>query len=192
MPRPYCDDVSRRSLIAFFVLTYAVAWTFFITAVAVPGLRLLFLLGVFAPAAVALWLTGQTEGGAGVRLLLRRVLPWRVGVQWYVFAVAYIAAIKLTVAVVHRVATGTWPRFGTTPWYVIVAAMVISTAFQAGEEIGWRGYALPRLAERFGFAYASVLLGIIWAFWHLPQFFMPGADTNGQSFLIFVLQVTAF
>jgi len=149
------------------------------------------LLGAFSPSLVALWLTARAEGSTGVRALLGRVLQWRVAVPWYLFAVGYIPVIKLTVALVHRVATGAWPRFGDEAWYVIPLAIAFSTPFQAGEEIGWRGYALPRLATRFGLARASILLGLIWAFWHLPQFFIREVDTYGQSFLVFVLQVTA-
>jgi len=114
-----------------------------------------------------------------------------VAAPWYLFAVGYTAAIKLAVALVHRVAIGAWPRFGNEPWYLIPAAILVSTPFQAGEEIGWRGYALPRLAARFGLTRASILLGLIWGCWHLPQFFIPEADTYGQSFFVFVLQATA-
>lgn len=104
-----------------------------------------------------------------------------------------MAAIKLTVALVHRLATGVWPRFGDTPWVLMIAATVFSTVIggQAGEEIGWRGYALPRLAARFGLGGASIVLGVIWACWHLPLFYFQGADTNGQSFVAYLLQVTA-
>jgi len=189
--------VNHRSLVKFFVLTYAVMWTFFITvaAAAIParsplGAALL-LLGTFAPSLVALWLTARAEGSAGVRALLGRIFQWRVPARWYLFAVGYIPAIKLTAALIHRLATGEWPRFGSEPWYLIPLAIAISTPFQAGEEIGWRGYALPRLAARFGLARASILLGLLWAFWHLPQFFIREADTYGQSFVVFVLQVTA-
>ena len=62
---------------------------------------------------------------------------------------------------------------------------------QAGEEVGWRGYALPRLSARYGLAPAGIILGIIWAAWHLPLFFFPNSDTLGQSFPLYVLQVTA-
>ncbi len=191
------------SLLKFFSLTYAVSWTCFITAVAlsgsfgssVPALSgfrtPLLLLGTFAPSLVALWLTESTRGRAGTHALLRRIFDWRVGARWYMFAVSYMAAIKLAVALVHRVLTGSWPRFGNEAWYVIVAAIIISTPVQAGEEIGWRGYALPRLAVRLGFARASVLLGLIWAFWHLPLFFLTGIDKYGQSFPVWALSVTA-
>jgi membrane protease YdiL (CAAX protease family) len=179
------------------VLTYALMWACFIT-VAVAGLPayaplggVLVLLGTFAPSLVALWLTSRTEGDSGVRALLGGVLKWRVAAPWYLFAIGYIPAIKLTAAVVHRLTTGAWPPFGDEPWYLILPAIAVSTPFQAGEEIGWRGYALPRLAARFGLARASILLGLIWACWHLPQFFIPEADTYGQSFFVYVLQVTA-
>jgi len=193
------------SLLKFFPITYAVTWTCFLsvmalsgsTASAVPvraGLRgLLLFIGIFAPSFVALGLTARDDGHAGVLALVRRLFQWRVGARWYVFAAGYIAAIKLTVALVHRVATGAWPRFGLEAWYLMIAATIFSTVVggQAGEEIGWRGYALPRLAGRFGLAGGSVVLGIIWACWHLPIFFLRGADLYGQSFPVYVMQVTA-
>jgi len=157
-----------------------------------PGLRaLLFLPGVFAPAVVALWLAARAEGREGTRALLERLFKWRVDVRWYVFAAGYMAAIKLAVAVVHRAAIDAWPQFGTEALYLIPFAIAVSTVVQAGEEIGWRGYALPRLAARLGLARASLVLGVVWAFWHLPLFYIAGTDTTGQSFPFYLLQVTA-
>jgi len=81
--------------------------------------------------------------------------------------------------------------FGQEAWYLMVGAILISTWVQAGEEIGWRGFALPRLTERFGLALSTLLLGVIWACWHLPLFFVKGASTFGQSFPLYLMQVTA-
>jgi hypothetical protein len=146
----------------------------------------LLMVGTFAPSLVALGMTARDDGVRGIQALLLRVLDSSVAARWYVFAVGYMAAIKLSVAAVYRLGTGSWPPFGNEPWYTIVAAIVISTPVQAGEEIGWRGYALPRLAARFGLARASLVLGLLWACWHLPLFFVPGLGNYGQSFPLFV------
>lgn len=183
-------------MITFFVATFIVSWSlWFASDVASPAgpHGPLFLLGVFTPGFVALALTGRATGRSGVRALLRRLVDWQVPARWYVFALSYIAVLKLVVALVHRATTGAWPHFGEAPWYLMLAATLGSTLIggQAGEELGWRGYALPRLAERFGLGAASVLLGVVWAVWHLPLFFVPAAETSGQSFPLYLLQVTA-
>lgn len=192
-----------RPLLKFFSLTYAATWICWTASRLItrgnappsPALATLaeavFLLGVFAPALVALVLTERAEGRAAVRTLLSRLFNWQVGARWYLFAVGYMPAIKLSVALAHRVATGAWPRFGQEQWYLMAVAIVFSTWVQAGEEIGWRGYVLPRLSDRFGLAPASVIVGMIWATWHLPLFLFPESDTFGQSFPLFLLQVTA-
>ena len=106
------------------------------------------LFGTFVPSMVALGLTARAEGVVGVRALLARMFQWQVSARWYVFAGGYMIAIKLATALVYRVITGAWPRFGFENWYLMLAATVLSTVVggQAGEEIGWRGFALPRLA----------------------------------------------
>ena len=197
-------ELPRGSLLAFFGLTYLVTETCFIAAALLSrslapgapsglGINALVLFGTFVPALVALGLTARVEGRAGASALLARLFRWEVRARWYVFALGYIAAIKLTVALLHRLLTGAWPRFGDTPWYLMIAATLFSTVIggQTGEEVGWRGYALPRLAARIGLGAASVVLGVIWASWHLPLFFLHGADTYGQSFPVYLLQVTA-
>jgi membrane protease YdiL (CAAX protease family) len=190
-------QASTGSLIKFFLLAYALMWVCFFTVAwaRIPAYNplhfLLLMLGTFSPSLAALWLTAQAEGRAGVNTLLERVVRWQVPWRWYVFALVYIVVIKLVVAVIHRFATGAWPPFGTLPLYMIPLAILVSTPFQSGEEIGWRGYALPRMARRLGLGGASLLLGVIWGVWHLPQFFILDTDTYQQSFILFVLQVTA-
>jgi len=195
-------DSDRRGLLKFFLITFAITWPCFSAVAAfsagaaptIAGLRgpILFL-GIFAPAIVALSLTARAEGSDGVMGLLRRLVKGDVGVRWYLFAAGYMAAVKLAVALLHRVFLGAWPRFGTEPWYIILGATIFSLVVggQSGEEIGWRGYALPRLANRFGYAGGSIVLGVVWALWHLPLFFVREADKYGQSFILYTLQVTA-
>jgi len=188
---------SAASLFLFFTLAFALMWILFfaVALIPIPARSPLgggvIMLGAFAPAVAAVVVMYRTEGPASVIALLLRIVQWRVAARYYVFALGFMIAIKLTAALIYRASASLWPRFDTSQWYLIPVAIAFSTPFQAGEEIGWRGYALPKLAEHFGFGSASVLLGSIWGVWHLPQFFIRDADSYQQSFPIFVLQVTA-
>lgn len=190
-------------ILRFFAATFGVTWTCWIAAGAIRAKGAeastvlaalaegLLLLGTFAPGLLALVFTHRFEGKAETRRLLERIFHWQVGAKWYAFAAFFFAAVKLTVAVLHRVFAGKWPEFGDDAWYVMAGAVMISTWVQAGEEVGWRGYALPQLTDRFGLARASTGLGIVWAVWHLPLFFIPGMSVYGQSFPLYLFQVTA-
>jgi uncharacterized protein len=189
-----------QQLAAFFLLTFLVSWTCFFGSAAVtpagasPAAGLagaIYIVGVFAPALVALVLTVHATGRAGAFALVQRMVQVPPDARWYLFALGYMVGIKLTVALVYRFIMGGWPAFGDTPWYLSMGAILISTPVQSGEELGWRGYALPRLASRFGLAWASLGLGAIWASWHLPFFFIAGADQIGQSFPVYLLGTTA-
>ena len=189
-------------MFGFFALTFLVTWTCWVAASLIGGnpagtarlfVIVLLYLGIFAPGIVALVLTARGSGRNAVRRLLGRLIDWRVAGRWYVFALGFMAAIKLGAALIHRVAMGAWPEFGTTPLVLLFGGAIVSTVTggQMGEELGWRGFALPRLAVRLGMGGASVVLGIIWAAWHLPLFYILGGETVGKSFSIYLLQVTA-
>jgi membrane protease YdiL (CAAX protease family) len=181
------------ALLRFFALTFLASWTCFIGARWLGGnaQSALILLGVFCPALVAIGLTLRQGGVDEVAVLLRPLVRWNTGVRWYVFAATFMAAIKLSAAAIHRVLVGVWPRFGSEPLLLMVAAAIFSVVAggQTGEEIGWRGYALPRLGTRFGYGPAGLLLGLIWAIWHFPIFFLQQGDLRGQSMAVYVLQV---
>jgi hypothetical protein len=187
-------------LLAYFLLTFVVTWSvwFAASALAAPGNTGLFggrgpvfLLAVFAPALVALTFTVQAEGRAGVTRLLAGIGRWQVGARWYAFAIGYFVVIKLGAALVHRIVTDRWPPFGDTPVALMLLGIAVSTWVQAGEEVGWRGYALPRLAQYVGLGGASLVLGVVWAVWHLPLFILPDSGSTGQSFPAYLLQVMA-
>lgn len=151
----------------------------------------LVLLGTITPSLVALFLTRRSGITGETTKLLGRIGRWQVNIKWYVFAVSYIAIIKLLAAIIYRVSTEAWPLFGQDAWYIMLIAILFSTWVQAGEEIGWRGFVLSRLTAKFGLALSTLLLGLVWSVWHLPLFFVKGADTFGQSFPLYLLQVTA-
>jgi membrane protease YdiL (CAAX protease family) len=192
---------NARAAAAFTLLTFVASWLLWAASAAVQGGRLsqagfgpldgtLYILGVFAPAIVALALTAGAEGRAGVQTLLRRMTLSSVGWRWYAFAVTYYAAIKAVVALVYRAAFGAWPAFSPTPWFLMLAAVVFSTPVQAGEEIGWRGCLLPRLSEPLGLPAPSLVVGVVWAAWHLPFFAIAGTDKTGQPFPAYLVGVT--
>lgn len=189
-------------LTRFFLFTYALSWSCFIAVAIIshssaplaPELQavqqLLLIIGTFAPALVAMWLAyrrNQTEA----KVILARVVQWRVHPKWYFFAVFYFLVVKFLVALAYLGVTGDWPAINLEQWYLLPAAIFVSTWVQAGEEIGWRGFALPRLTEKFGLTLSTLLLGALWAGWHLPLFFVKEADKFGQSFLLYLLQVMA-
>src|SRR5260370_4729411 len=128
-----------RSLLKFFSLTYVVSWIFFAAAAAISGWTaappsglaairgLLFLLGTIAPALVALALTARVDGSVGTLALLRRIFHWEVGARWYVFALGYLALIKLGLPLLHRVATGASPPSRPTPRFIMADSPCLSS-----------------------------------------------------------------
>jgi membrane protease YdiL (CAAX protease family) len=184
---------------AFFALTYLVSWTCFAAggwlARDTGGIGfdagVLLLAGTIAPSLVAIAMTAAREGRERALTLLERAVQADVALRWYVFAIAFFPLVKLTVAVVYRLGYGAWPRFGTESWYIIPIAIVFSTPVQAGEEIGWRGFALPRLAARIGFGPASIIVGAVWGVWHLPLFYIGGVEQYRQSLPMFAAGTTA-
>jgi membrane protease YdiL (CAAX protease family) len=195
---------ARRALI-FVAGTFTLAWMMWFAALQVAGgtfapghprqflTTLIFYIGIFAPAMVAIVITRIDHGTQSVTALLRRLVRLDVAPKWYVYAIAYMAGIKLASAIVYRIAFGSWPVRSDVPIALMIGATLLSALVmgQSGEEIGWRGFLLPRLSARFGLALSSLVVGVVWASWHLPLFFMPGTETNGQSFPLYLLQVTA-
>ncbi len=185
------------ALLRFLALTFAITWACFWGAGALAPYsvewHILIFVGTFSPGIAAVLLTSLEERAPGRDALLSRLFQWEVGPRWYGFAFLFMPAIKLTVAGLYRALTGAWPRIGEESVLLMIAATFFSTFIggQAGEEVGWRGYALPRMAELVGLRAASLLLGVIWAAWHLPLFFIPATTTTGQSFPLYLLQVTA-
>jgi uncharacterized protein len=204
LPESNHKIVSRDSSQKFFLLTLGLTWgvsaSVYFVGIPSSGVlywiaRALLFLAAFAPSLFAIGLIAVEDGTPGVMKLFRQLLIWRVEARWYLFALFYMAAIVLAVIVGYRLFARSWLPLGPLSWFTLVSPMItsgISRVFvRASEEVGWRGYALPRLAERFGLRQANIILGPLWAAWHLPLFLNPLSANYHQSFPAFVLEVTA-
>ena len=177
--------VERHPLISFFVLAYGLTWPV-IPLVSVSPL--LGLPALFGPAIAAIILAVVTQGKTGLKDLLGRLMRWRVGARWYAIALGLPAVLASTTAGVHLLLGGTAAiRFGGLSVLNFVVFVLV-----VGEELGWRGYALPRLLVGRSALAASLILGVLWAAWHLPTFFVPGAPQYGLPFLAFLLFTVAY
>jgi uncharacterized protein len=181
-------------LILFFTVTYTISWAVWLPAVwSGQSSRLLLIAGSFGPTLAALLLTAWGEGGAGLRRLLRRLLIWRVAPFWYLFSFFSTAIVVGLALSVERLLGGEVPPIDAPqPWYLLIIIFLYVLFFSvAGEELGWRGYALPKLQQRYSALYASLLIGLLWSLWHLPLFWMPGDFHQEIPISLFLLQSTA-
>jgi membrane protease YdiL (CAAX protease family) len=191
---------TRAFPLKFFILAFAFTWFFWglqLLAVrgVIPTLPGLTVIGTLGPMVAAVILTAQQSGRAGLRSLLGRVVRWRVAPIWY--AVALLGPLVLTLAAIAlHVALGGQPPslaalIGALPILLIyVVYMLIFVAL--GEEVGWRGYALPALQARYSALISSVILGVMWCLWHLPQFFNPDTFYSNLPFVLWLAFIIPF
>jgi uncharacterized protein len=124
---------------------------------------------------VAILLVAVLHGKAGVRKLLRRLLIWRVGASWWI-AIALLSTLAIGAVGLSVLFGGDSPDVTQTiPGAVVLLIFSIFPGSAGGEEIGWRGFALPHLQAVRSALGASVVLGVVWGVWHLPLY-LTGAD----------------
>ena len=186
--------LKRQSLLTFFVLSYIISWAVWIPlALSSQHSRALLILGGFGPTLSALLLTLITNGRAELRALLKRLLIWRVGIFWYLFGFLGTAIIGLLAMGLHFLLEGAIPEFkDPAQWYLVIPVFLYVLFFSVlGEEIGWRGYALPRLQADHNALAASLIVGVIWGFWHVPLWWMRGNFHQMIRLTLFVAQIVA-
>jgi membrane protease YdiL (CAAX protease family) len=193
--------LKRHPLLCFYILAFAITWSVWLPAVAATRGLLPFpvplaidgLAYFWGPPLAAGIVLYANEGRAGVRALLGRLLAWRAGAGWYAFALLWRPAMLLVVIALIAALGGGIPALD--PWYLLVPLFLLHTLVRivahVGEEIGWRGYALPRLQARIGPLAASVLIGLLAGLWHLPAFFIVGHPQFGTPILPFIVWMVA-
>ena len=184
--------IRRHPLISFFVLTYVIAWLLWAPLVIfgdqLPGPLgfVLQMLGTLVPSTLGILFVALLRGRSGVRQLLGRLLHARVGLRWYL--VVLLAPFVLSLSVLFAGAR----VVDTTIFFVLfLFAFHIFPGSALGEELGWRGFALPRMQARHSALKASLILGIVWGSFHLPLW-LRGAESNPISYFpAFVIAVIA-
>lgn len=200
---------AAAEVLLFFALVYAVTWTICgayllapkaATAVLGPMRTgsAVFFAAVYAPSATSVVLTLVLGGRAALRRLGASVV--RIAGRWWWILLGLVGypLLWLLVAMIEALASG--HGLSSVPygnWYsalplVIAGGFVFRDAGPLGEELGWRGFALPRLLAIMEARWAALTLGAVWALWHLPAFFLSGLSQSKFQFGSFFFVVVGF
>ena len=192
----------------FFGATFGWTWLFWLAAVWVgAGLNeggigiILLVLGIFGPLLTGIGFTYLTRDQAGRRDYWQRVRDGkRIGAGWYVTIFLFVPVLTLLAALLDVLlggSGGTWEgpivNFWAAPWALLPSAF-FATLIPFVEELGWRGYVLDRLQERWRALTASLILGVLWSIWHLPMFFIKdsyqaGLGIGTPAFWLFLIGI---
>jgi uncharacterized protein len=177
------DWIAAHPVAAFFLITYFFSWLFWLAPAlglrGAPGAVLLYI-GVFGPAVAVATITRLT--GGSLRAWLREIIRFRAAPRWYA---AVIGFPLLLVATLTAWFLATGGAIETSLLGERLAAylplLIVWTLAGVGEEPGWRGFALPRLQERLTPVRATLVLGVAWAFWHLPLLAAADEPSHGLA-----------
>jgi|SRR5215217_249954 len=193
--------IKSHPVLSYFALTFAISWGGALIAVGPGGFLgaksgMLFLLVVLValagPSVSGMLLTGLVDGRAGLSEFRSRLLKWRVGARWY--AVAFLTAPLLVTAVLLALSLSS-PKFlpGIFAMDNKAAVLLIGivTGLMAGifEELGWTGFAIPRMRQRYGILSTGLILGLLWGAWHFPLFPASGSSSVALALVIVLVRL---
>lgn len=190
----------RYPALTYFILVYLLAWggaLLMVRAVASSGeidstalVGLVSLPLLIAPGIAGITITALIEGRLGLKTMLARMTQWRAPLRWYV--VALVPMPLLVLAVLYALAFTLSPAF--MPVFSILGLAGIFAGFF--EEIGWTGFATPRLLSRWSPLSVGLVIGLLWGGWHGLADYMIRGTTLGSfwpiTFTLFVLPLTAW
>lgn len=177
--------IKRHALVLYFILAYAISWSFMIPVALVAQEWVswkvpygLYYLASFGPMVSAIIVTAATGGKTGLQKLLGGLLKYRVGFRYFAFAVLVPVGLFAFAILANRILTGVLPDLrllGEADYLPYLTPLGVLglwlLTYGLGEETGWRGFALPHLQRDRSAASATLILAFFWAGWHLPAFF---------------------
>ena len=179
----------RHALLGYFALTYSISWGGILIVLGLNGFdltslqsldtSLIFVFMLLGPSIAGLSMTVLLDGGAGLHEVISRLLRWRVAPRWYALALLTMPVLMLAVLWPFSLITDTafLPRF---QWPLILIGLVAGTF----EEIGWTGFATPRLLARCRPFVAGLSRGLVWALWHGLVDFRQNFSAMGIGWLL--------
>ena len=167
---------ARHDLVLYFALAFAVSWATWPLVILNPDSSPLVPFGPLIAAVVVSLLAG---GLRELLALLRQLTRWRVHPIWYIIALLGPFALAAAAAALTVASGAPAPRSDAYTDWLTIGVTLLSTMIIVGlfEELGWRGFALPRLQRRLDALWAALVLGGVWALWHLPELI---SDPTGQ------------
>lgn len=194
--------IQKYQLLSFFALSYAIMFGVTFGYIyrnpfqPVQQWSLVWFFSIFSPSISALIISGIIGGIPEIKRLLTGFTRWKVGWRWYFWA-AFLILGPLAITMIYK-ALGN-PSAGIRPGETIFSMLgiIVFQLFSGpiAEELGWRGFALPRLQAKYTALVSSLILGVIWTCWHIPYFFVTGATQMGIPFpiyLVLVLTITFY
>lgn len=188
----------RRPALLFFVLAFAITWIVWVPrADGQAWARDLGAVWTYGPALAAVVAAAIVGGRSELSRLGRRLLEWRIGLRWYlVILFGPLALALLESAILSIVSEVTWSESLPAPFTeplmsTIILLLILSVTDGIGEELGWRGFAMPHMLQRSSAVFASLLLGVLWAAWHLPLFWTEGSALEGSSVVFLFARLPA-
>jgi len=148
----------------------------------------LVILAVYSPGIVGVLLVWHRYGLQGLGSFFKRLTLWRAPLPWWSFLILGIPAVVFVAAAINGT-IGT--AFNFSPWYMALPAIAFALVLGPIEEFGWRGLALPVLQRRYAPFWAGLILGVIWAVWHIPSFLISGLPQSSWSAAPFFLGIIA-
>jgi membrane protease YdiL (CAAX protease family) len=198
--------IKRHPVLSYFALTFAISWGGFLL-VGGPSLfagtswqtdplfQFAILVMLAGPPVAGLLLTGLVYGRAGLRELLARLLRWRVGARWYAVALLTTPLVMTAVLLALSFTSPEFlPAIVTTGDKATLLLLGIVVGLVGGflEELGWTGFAIPRLRLRYGVLATGLIVGVLWGAWHLLQMWWVGGTSTGALPLVLFLPLFFF
>lgn len=193
-------DVAAISIIPYIVLTFGVTWGVVLLFMMFPQYvppflgpmsvtHPLYIVAVWAPGLAAMFLIAISGGFVGLRRYLSRLIHVNAAWSWWAFVFLVLPALKVVGAILNGAPVSEWLVF--QPFWQVLGISVFMLFLGPIEEFGWRGFLLPLMQRMMTPALAGLIIGLLWAVWHIPAFYLDGTPHTAWSMLPFIIGVAS-